>query len=86
MLRGELLGREVFSKAFDLLYSAGFVILASAEGLNADAKRELEEARAERTVFDVSEGPKEISNGELTSRVLTYARSLRLGVRAEKGE
>jgi bifunctional enzyme CysN/CysC/sulfate adenylyltransferase subunit 1 len=86
VLRGELLGREVFSKAFDLLYSGGFVILASAEGLDADAKRELKEMRGGRTVFDVSGSAENISSGEFTSRVLTYAQSLRLGVGAEKGE
>ena len=85
VLRKDLLGREAFSKAFDLLYSAGFVILASAEGLDADAKRQLEGVNADRTVFDVSDAAGEISNRELVSRVLTFADTLRLGVRAERG-
>ena len=86
VLRGDSHGHEDIFKAFDLLYSAGFVILADAETLDADVKRALQQTSAERSVFDVSEGAQEISGSELVSRVLTFAQSLRLGTRTEKGE
>jgi sulfate adenylyltransferase subunit 1 len=85
-LRGDLLGRESFFKVFHLLYSAGFVILASDEVLDAEAKQELHAGRSKQTVFDISAGLKEISNGELIAMVLNYADSLRLGTARENGE
>jgi hypothetical protein len=71
---------------FDLLYSAGFVILAGAETLDAEVMVKLQQERADRTVFDVSSIADEVASKELISRVLTNARSLRLGAHAEKGE
>jgi sulfate adenylyltransferase subunit 1 len=85
VLRGDSLGRESFFNVFDLLHSAGFVILADSEGLDSDVKRQLQEASSERTVFDVSGDAEEISSGELISKVLAYAETLRLGAGAEKG-
>jgi hypothetical protein len=84
-LRGDSLGREHFAHLFELLYSAGFVILVAAEVLDAEVSRELRQEHAERTVFDVSSGADEISGNELISRVLPRARSLRLGTHVEKG-
>ncbi len=86
VLRGDSLRQGHFFYVFDLLYSAGFVILAGAEALDAEVRRELQQERAERTVFDVSSGADEVSSNELISRVLINARSLRLGTHAEKGE
>jgi sulfate adenylyltransferase subunit 1 len=86
VLRGDALRREHFFHVFDLLYSAGFVILAGAETLDAEVRVELRQERADRTVFDVSSIADEVSSKELISRVLTNARSLRLGAHAEKGE
>jgi sulfate adenylyltransferase large subunit len=85
VLRGDSLGRESFFNVLDLLHAAGFVILASAEELDADVKRELQEGRRERTVFDLSNDAQAIPSGELVSRVLNHAETLRLGARAEKG-
>jgi hypothetical protein len=84
-LRGDLLGRESFFNVLDLLHSAGFVILAGGEELDADVKRQLQEGRGERTVFDLSNDAQAIPSGELVSRVLIHAETLRLGARAEKG-
>jgi hypothetical protein len=69
----------------DLLHSAGFVILAGGEELDADVKRELQKGSRERTVFDLSNDAQAIPSGELLSKVLTHAETLRLGARAEKG-
>jgi sulfate adenylyltransferase subunit 1 len=80
------LARESFVKTLDLLHSAGFVILADSEGLDSNVKRQLQEVRSERTVFYVSGDAEEISSGELISKVLAHAETLRLGARAEKGE
>jgi sulfate adenylyltransferase subunit 1 len=86
LLRGDALLRESFFKVFDLLYSAGFVILASTDALDADVMQELQQSSTKRTVIDVSGDPKEISSTELITRVLTHAETLRLGTRREKGE
>jgi sulfate adenylyltransferase subunit 1 len=85
VLRGDSLGRESYFKVFDILHAAGFVILAGAEELDADVKRELQEGRRERTVFDLSNNAQAIPSGELVSRVLTHAQTLRLGSRVERG-
>jgi sulfate adenylyltransferase large subunit len=85
VLRGDSLGRESFFKVFDLLDAAGLVILAGAEELDADVRRELQRGHTERTVFDLSDDAGGISSGELISKVLTHAETLRLGARAEKG-
>ncbi|HEY4907223.1 MAG TPA: sulfate adenylyltransferase subunit CysN [Candidatus Acidoferrum sp.] len=86
VLRGDLLRREHFFQVFELLYSAGFVVLAAADAMDTKIRREIQQERAERTVFDVSSGADELSSSELNLRVLTNARSLRLGTHAEKGE
>jgi sulfate adenylyltransferase subunit 1 len=86
VLRGDSHGRESFFKVFDLLYAAGFVILVSADALDADVKQELQQARIKRTVFDASDGAAEISSSELITRVLTQVESLRLGTYTKKGE
>jgi hypothetical protein len=79
------LARESFVKTLDLLHSAGFVILVGAEELDANVKRELQEGSRERTVFDLSNDTQAIPSGELVAKVLTHAKTLRLGARAEKG-
>ena len=86
VLRGDALKREHFFHVFDLLYSAGLVILAGAETLDAEVRVKLQQERADRTVFDVSSIADEVASKELISRVLANARSLRLGTHAEKGE
>ncbi len=86
VLRADSLGREAFFKALDLLYSAGFVILAATDALDADVRRELQHLHTERTVFDVASGTEKISDSELISRVLNYASSLRLGAHSENAE
>jgi hypothetical protein len=85
VLRSDLLGRESFFNVLDLLHSAGFVTLAGGEELDADVKRELQKGSRERTVFDLSNDAQAIPSGELLSKVLTHAETLRLGARAEKG-
>ncbi len=86
VLSTDSVGREASLKVFDLLYVAGFVILADADALDAEVRSAFLQKHADRTVFDVSSGAEEGSGNELVLRVLTNAHSLRLGTRAEKGE
>ncbi|MBV8514969.1 MAG: hypothetical protein JO260_06685, partial [Acidobacteria bacterium] len=85
VLRANLLDRESFHKVFDLLYSAGFVVLIAADELNAEILDELEEY-GDRIVFDLTSNYEQASGGELISRILNRAHSLRLGAAGEKGE
>jgi sulfate adenylyltransferase subunit 1 len=86
VLRENSLRHEQFFNVFDLLYSAGFVILTAVEILDADVRLELRQRYAERTVFEVAGGAEDTSRNELISRVLTKAHSLRLRAHAKKGE
>jgi hypothetical protein len=85
ILRADSLNRESFIEVFELLYSAGFVILADAAGLDADTKHKVQLGDAERRVFDLSGDKEEASGSELVSRVLTHAHSLRSVSSTEKG-
>jgi sulfate adenylyltransferase subunit 1 len=86
ILRAGSLNRESFFEAFELLYSAGFVILADGNRLGADIKRGAQQRQHERTVFDLSGDTEEASSSELVLRVLTHAHSLRIVSSTEKGE
>jgi sulfate adenylyltransferase subunit 1 len=86
VLRASSLKRESFFEVFDLLYSAGFVILADADGLDANIKQGMQQGKRERTVFDLSGDTEATSNSEVVSRVLTHAHSLRIVSSTEKGE
>jgi sulfate adenylyltransferase subunit 1 len=85
VLRPDGLGRESFLHVFNLLHSAGFVVLIDADELDAEIRREVE-GRGERIVFDLSDNASPVSGSELISKVLTRARSLRLGAATEKGD
>ncbi|HEX4379559.1 MAG TPA: sulfate adenylyltransferase subunit CysN [Candidatus Acidoferrum sp.] len=85
VLRADSLHHDSFFKVFDLLYSAGFVILVDARGLEADVLNGVKQGSGERIVFDLSSDAEKFSNVELISKVLTHARSLRLGSSPEKG-
>ena len=85
-LRADSVTRESLSQVFDLLYSAGFVILIDAEALDAELKQEVQETYKDRSVFDLSGDEGQASSDEVVSRILTRAHSLRLGPATEKGE
>jgi hypothetical protein len=61
------------------------VILVDARGLEADVLNGVKQGSGERIVFDLSSDAEKFSNVELISKVLTHARSLRLGSSPEKG-
>ena len=86
VLRAGSLNQESSFEVLDLLYSAGFVILADGNGLGADIKRGAQLGQHERAVFDLSRGTEQASSSELVSRVLTHAHSLRIISSSEKGE
>jgi sulfate adenylyltransferase subunit 1 len=88
VLRASSLQRESLSEIFDLLYSAGFVILADADadGMDAGMKRVTQQRDVKWTVFDLSDDARGKSTSDLVSKVVTHAQSLRLPSSAEKGE
>ncbi len=86
ILRADSLHRDSLLKVIDLLHSAGFVILADAGILDGELRRDVEEAHKDRTLFDLSGDLEQLSGDELLSKVVTHARSLRLGSLTERGE
>lgn len=86
LIRANSLKPESFVEVIDLLSSAGFVILVDADGLDNDIRRGMEQGSRDRTIFDLSGDRAETSSGELVSKVVTLAQSLRIVSLAEKGE
>jgi len=85
VLRSDALKRESFSHVFDLLHSAGFVVLIDVEDLNIAIQQKVEQ-HGERIVFDLSGNTEQASGGELISKVLAHAESLRLPEATERGD
>jgi hypothetical protein len=85
-LRASSLNRESFRSVFDLLYSAGFLILIDADGLDLEIRRMVEQEHSERSILDLSGSSDQVPGGKLISGILAYAQSLRLASATEKGE
>jgi sulfate adenylyltransferase subunit 1 len=85
-LRAASLNRESFPSVFELLYSAGFLILIDADGLDGEIRRVIEQAYSERSILDLSDSTEQMSGGERISKILAFAQSLRLASATEKGE
>jgi sulfate adenylyltransferase subunit 1 len=86
VVRSGSMKRDSFFDVLDLLNSAGFVILADADGLAADIRHVLQQGKGQRTVFDLSGNTPETSSGDPVSRVLTHAHALRIFSSTEKGK
>jgi hypothetical protein len=86
VLRADSLNRDSLPKVIDLLYSAGFVILADSGISDDELSGDFEGAHNDRTMFDLSEDLDRLSSDELISKILTQAQSLRLGSATEKHE
>jgi sulfate adenylyltransferase large subunit len=86
VLRANALDHNSLLHVTDLLHTAGFVIVANAHDLGDAAVNGIKQGNGERTVFDLSSDAEEISVGELVSKVLTLAQSLRLAPSTKKGE
>ena len=85
-LRAASLNRESFPSLFELLYSAGFLILIDADDLDGEIRRVIEQACSERSILDLSDSMEQMSGGERVSKILALAQSLRLASATEKGE
>jgi sulfate adenylyltransferase subunit 1 len=85
-LRASSLNRESFRSVFDLLYSAGFLILIDADGLDLEIRRMVEQEHSERSILDLSGSSDQVPSSKLISGILAYAQSLRLASATEKGE
>jgi sulfate adenylyltransferase subunit 1 len=85
-LRASSLNRESFRSVFDLLNSAGFLILIDADGLDLEIRRMVEQEHSERSILDLSGSSDQVPSSKLISGILAYAQSLRLASATEKGE
>jgi sulfate adenylyltransferase subunit 1 len=85
-LRASSLNRESFRSVFGLLYSAGFLILIDADGLDLEIRRMVEQEHSERSILDLSGSSDQVPSSKLISGILAYAQSLRLASATEKGE
>jgi bifunctional enzyme CysN/CysC/sulfate adenylyltransferase subunit 1 len=86
VLRGDLLHRGSLSNALALLQSAGLLVLVDADELDSRFRRQFEDAHGEHPLFDFSGDVERLSNGELISKILTQAKSLRLRSATERSE
>jgi bifunctional enzyme CysN/CysC/sulfate adenylyltransferase subunit 1 len=86
VLRAASLKRESLRNVFDLLYSAGLLVLIDADALGHDVKHLIEQESLERSIFDLSGNATQLSVGEFIPKILAHAQSLRLVSATEKGE
>jgi len=85
ILHSDALNRASFSHVFDLLHSAGFLVLIDPDDLDAATRHKMGE-HSERIFFDLSNNTEQSSDTDLISNILTLAHSLRLGAVREKGD
>jgi sulfate adenylyltransferase subunit 1 len=86
VLRAASLKRESLRNVYDLLYSAGLLVLIDADALGHDVKHLIEQESLERSIFDLSGNATQLSVGEFIPKILAHAQSLRLVSATEKGE